>query len=36
VGQAISFCDQEERRLLVDIERLIRKRIPVGTDMPSA
>jgi len=36
VGQAISFCDQEERRLLVDIERLIRKRIPVGTDVPSA
>ncbi|HWA77371.1 MAG TPA: DEAD/DEAH box helicase [Polyangiaceae bacterium] len=36
VGQAISFCDQEERRLLVDIERLIRRRIPVGSEVPSA
>jgi ATP-dependent RNA helicase RhlE len=30
-GNAISFCDQEERRLLLDIERLIRRRIPVGS-----
>jgi ATP-dependent RNA helicase RhlE len=36
VGQAISFCDQDERRLLVDIERLIRKRIPVSTDVSSS
>ncbi len=28
-GRAISFCDREERSLLVDIERLIRKRLPV-------
>ncbi len=32
-GRAISFCDREERPLLVDIERLIRQRIPTtGTD----
>jgi ATP-dependent RNA helicase RhlE len=29
-GRAISFCDQEERKLLIDIERLIRKRLPVA------
>ncbi|HET9960649.1 MAG TPA: DEAD/DEAH box helicase [Polyangiaceae bacterium] len=29
-GRAISFCDQEERAFLVDIERLLRKRIPVA------
>ena len=28
-GQAISFCDGEERPLLTDIERLIRRRINV-------
>jgi ATP-dependent RNA helicase RhlE len=28
-GRAISFCDREERSLLVDIERLIRTRLPV-------
>jgi len=27
-GRAISFCDRDERRLLADIERLIRRRIP--------
>ncbi|MGC4093898.1 MAG: DEAD/DEAH box helicase [Polyangiaceae bacterium] len=27
-GRALSFCDQEERPLLRDIERLIKKRIP--------
>ncbi|MFZ5893467.1 MAG: DEAD/DEAH box helicase [Myxococcota bacterium] len=27
-GRAVSFCDQEERPLLRDIERLIKKRIP--------
>jgi ATP-dependent RNA helicase RhlE len=27
-GRAISFCDREERSLLVDIERLIRRRLP--------
>jgi ATP-dependent RNA helicase RhlE len=29
-GRAISFCDREERSLLVDIERLIRQRLPVS------
>ena len=28
-GHAISFCDREERPLLADIERFIRKRLPV-------
>ncbi len=28
VGRAISFCDHEERGLLADIERLIRKKLP--------
>ncbi len=28
-GQAISFCDREEQSLLRDIERLLRKRLPV-------
>ena len=28
-GKAISFCDREERTFLADIERLIRKRLPV-------
>ncbi len=28
-GHAISFCDRDERGLLVDIERFIRKRLPV-------
>ncbi len=28
-GHAVSFCDAEERKLLRDIERLIRKNIPV-------
>jgi ATP-dependent RNA helicase RhlE len=31
LGQAISFCDQEEKKLLMDIERLIRRRIRVLT-----
>jgi ATP-dependent RNA helicase RhlE len=32
-GRAISFCDREERPLLVDIERLIRRRLPAtGSD----
>jgi ATP-dependent RNA helicase RhlE len=30
VGRAISFCDREERPLLTDIERLIRRRLPVA------
>ena len=30
VGEAISFCDREERPFLADIERLIRKRLPVA------
>jgi ATP-dependent RNA helicase RhlE len=29
-GHAISFCDREERPLLADIERLIRKRLPAS------
>jgi ATP-dependent RNA helicase RhlE len=29
-GQAVSFCDPEERGLLGDIERLIRRRLPVA------
>jgi ATP-dependent RNA helicase RhlE len=32
VGRAISFCDHEERPLLADIERLIRRRLPVTGD----
>jgi ATP-dependent RNA helicase RhlE len=28
-GQAISFCDRDERGLLADIERLLKKRISV-------
>jgi ATP-dependent RNA helicase RhlE len=28
VGRAISFCDQDERPLLRDVERLIRRRLP--------
>jgi ATP-dependent RNA helicase RhlE len=34
-GRAISFCDREERGLLSDIERLIRRRIPVVTSTPA-
>lgn len=33
-GQAISFCDPEERSLLRDIERLIKLKIPVVTEHP--
>ena len=29
-GRAISFCDDEERGLLKDIEKVIRQRIPVA------
>ena len=29
-GRAISFCDREERPLLSDIERLIRRRLPIA------
>jgi len=28
-GHAISFCDQDERGLLAEIERLLRRRLPV-------
>lgn len=35
-GQAIAFCDPSERAWLRDIERLIRKRIPVLKDYPYA
>jgi len=33
-GVAISFCDQEERLLLRNIEKLISKKIPVVKDHP--
>lgn len=33
-GVAISFCDCDERGLLRDIERLIRKSLPVRSDQP--
>jgi len=33
-GVAVSFCDHEERGLLRDIERLIRKPLPVCSDQP--
>ncbi len=33
-GQAISFCDEEEVKLLQDIEKLIRKSIPVTREQP--
>ena len=33
-GRAISFCDGEERPLLADIERLIRKRLPSTGERP--
>ena len=35
VGEAISFCDPAERRLLVDIERLIKRRLPVNGAAPA-
>jgi ATP-dependent RNA helicase RhlE len=35
-GAAISFCDQEERVLLRDIERLTRRSIPVAAPVPRA
>ncbi|MGN6415849.1 MAG: DEAD/DEAH box helicase [Pseudobacter sp.] len=33
-GLAISFCDQEEREFLRDIQRLIKKNVPVIEDHP--
>jgi ATP-dependent RNA helicase RhlE len=33
-GSAISFCDSQERPLLRDIERLIRRPVPLGADEP--
>jgi ATP-dependent RNA helicase RhlE len=33
-GQAISFCDEEEREYLFDIEKIIRKMIDVEIDHP--
>jgi ATP-dependent RNA helicase RhlE len=37
LGEAISFCDPaDERRLLVDIERLIRRRLPVNAASSAA
>jgi ATP-dependent RNA helicase RhlE len=33
-GQAISFCDMEERAFLRDIEKLIGKKVPVATIEP--
>ncbi len=34
IGRAVSFCDREERPLLADIEKLIKKRLPVIGDAP--
>ena len=34
-GDAVSFCDHEERPWLRSVERLIKKAIPVRTDHPS-
>jgi ATP-dependent RNA helicase RhlE len=34
LGRAISFCDGEERELLADIERLIRRRLPSTGELP--
>ncbi len=34
LGRAISFCDGEERELLSDIERLIRRRLPSTGELP--
>jgi ATP-dependent RNA helicase RhlE len=34
-GCAISFCDGDERRLLADIERLIRRRLPTADLAPA-
>jgi ATP-dependent RNA helicase RhlE len=31
-GRAISFCDQDERPLLREVERLIRRRLPASAD----
>ena len=36
LGAAISFCDGEERAFLRDIERIIRKPVPVVADHPYA
>ncbi|NQV46329.1 MAG: DEAD/DEAH box helicase [Rhodospirillaceae bacterium] len=33
-GQAISFCDHEERDFLYDIEKVTRKTVPVDADHP--
>ncbi len=33
-GVAVSFCDSHERPMLQDIERLIRKPIPISSDQP--
>jgi ATP-dependent RNA helicase RhlE len=33
-GQAISFCDEEEKVFLRDIEKLIRQKVPVVKDHP--
>ncbi len=34
LGRAISFCDQDERALLRDVERFIRRRLTIGTSTP--
>ena len=36
IGAAVSFCDSEERAYLRDIERLIRKPVPVIAEHPWA
>ncbi len=34
VGEALSFCDAEERSYVINIERVIKKKIPVVSDHP--
>ncbi len=35
-GHAIAFCDEDEKSLLRDIEKLIRQRIPVAPPLPGS
>jgi len=33
-GVALSFCDREEQKYLIDVEKITRKKVPVVTDHP--
>jgi ATP-dependent RNA helicase RhlE len=33
-GVALSFCDREEQKYLIDVEKVTRKKVPVVTDHP--